>query len=89
MGIIAQRLSHIGHLRQVTPPVFPAHLQRLCRLDRLLLTLGNNADKVFYHHQLDDAGNMGNRSFVHRQQAGADKLTAVVARIRRSHHPPV
>ncbi|MNC56215.1 hypothetical protein D3C75_1057960 [compost metagenome] len=30
---------------------------------------------------------MGNGLLVHRQQAGADKLTAVIAGIRRPHHP--
>ena len=87
-GVVAQSLGQIVHGRQ-TRPGFPAHTQFAQRLLGVLFALSNNADKVTDHQQLADAGNVGNRGFVHRLQRVADEVAMIGAGVRRTHHTTV
>ncbi|MNL07874.1 hypothetical protein D3C87_1285710 [compost metagenome] len=67
----------------------PAHLEPPGRLDGLFFALRHHADEVALHHHTHHAGHIGDRRFVHRDQAGADEVAAVAPRIGRTHHPAV
>ena len=65
----------------------PLHPQRLHGGVGLVFTLGDDADEVADDHQLDDARQVGDGRFVHRQQAGADERAGVQPGIGRAQHP--
>ena len=55
-------------------------------LDRVLLALGDDADEIADFDHGDQARNIAHRSFVDRDQAGADKGAGIDAGIGRPHH---
>ena len=67
----------------------PAHLQLRRRLDRVLLALGDDADEIADPDHGDQPRNIAHRSFVDRDQAGADKRAGIDAGIGRPHHAAV
>ena len=87
-GVVAQGLGQIVHRRQARPG-FPAHTQFAQRLLGMFFSLGDDADKVTDDQQLADAGNVGNRGFVHRLQRVADEVAMIGAGVRRAHHTAV
>ncbi|SVK51624.1 Uncharacterised protein [Acinetobacter baumannii] len=68
-------------------PGFPFGFQPAHGGDRLLFALGHNADEIIDHHQFHDARQVRDRTFIHRQQAAAQRCAAVGACVRRTHHP--
>ncbi len=67
----------------------PAHFQLRRRLDRVLLALGNDADEIADADDGDEPRNIAHRSFIDRDQAGADEGAGVDAGIKRAHHAAV
>ena len=55
----------------------------------MLFAFGNDADKVANDQYLADAGNVGNRGFVHRLQRVADEVAMISPGVRRTHHTTV
>ena len=67
----------------------PGDLELRRRLDRVFLPLGDDADEIADPDDGDQPGNIAHRSFVDRDQAGADKRPGIDAGIGRAHDAAV
>src|SRR6202012_571801 len=64
---------------------FPGYLEKCCRLDRVFLTLGDDADEVA---DPDDGGqprDIADRRLVDGNETGADEITGIDAGIGRAY----
>ncbi|MGY3365449.1 hypothetical protein ACVWZL_002574 [Bradyrhizobium sp. GM2.4] len=84
----AQRVLDVGEIGQFRRRL-PAHRKLLCRADRVLLALRDDADEIADAHDGYDAGNVAHRGFIDRNQACADERAGVDAGIGRTHHAAV
>ncbi len=86
VGLQRGRQRFRRQIRQAGPG-FPFGFQLAHGGDRLLFALGHDADEIVDHHQFHDARQVRDRTFIHRQQAAAQRGAAVGAYVRRAHHP--
>ena len=68
---------------------FQRDLELRRRLDRVFLALGDDADEIADPDHGDQPGNIAHRSFVDRDQAGADERPGIDAGIGRAHDAAV
>ncbi len=67
----------------------PLNDQGVRRGDRLLLPFRHHADEIALGDDPDDAGDMGDGAFVHRDQAFADEVARIDPSVGRPHDPSV
>lgn len=82
-------LEPVGFQRRQALPVLPAHLELARGADRLLLAFADHADEVADHDHLDQPRQPGDRAFVYRQQAAAERGADIRAGIGRAYHSPM
>ena len=68
---------------------FPCQPELRGGADRVLLAIGDDTDEIADPHHGDEAGNIRHRTFIHRDQAGADEIAGINAGIGRAHHAAV